>query len=332
MAKKIILSGIQPSGSLHIGNYLGAIQQWVGLQNDENELLFCIVDLHAITVKQDPKALREKTLEVAALYLACGIDPTKSKIFIQSENPDHPYLSWIFNCLTPLGWMERMTQYKDKTEKHGERTSLGLFAYPTLMAADILLYDTDLVPVGEDQIQHIELTRDIAKRFNSLYGETFKLPQAVVDADGSRIMSLQNPKAKMSKSDIDPSGTINLLDTPDDITRKIKRAVTDSGDEIVFAKDKPALSNLLVIYSKFSGKSIADIEMDYKTQGYGQFKEGLAQEIVKTLAPIQEKYKALRNDNKKLQHILDEGLQVARTKSSKKSEEIRNSVGLIRSA
>lgn len=336
MAKQIILSGIQPSGSLHIGNYLGALKQWVSLQNDENELIFCIVDLHAITVKQDPKMLREKTLEVAALYLACGIDPKKSKIFIQSENPDHPYLAWIFNCLTPLGWMERMTQYKSKTQssklKTGEASSLGLFAYPTLMAADILLYDTDLVPVGEDQVQHIELARYIAKKFNNSYGEIFKLPKAEVDADASRIMSLQNPKAKMSKSDIDPSGTINLLDPSFEIERKIRRAVTDSKTHLEEGSGQSeSLKNLLTIYAKLKNKEIENLLTDeLKGVSYGEFKDELANALIDELSPIQTAYRELRKDDRSLQAILDEGAEFAREKSSKKIVEIKTAIGIGR--
>lgn len=351
MGNKIIFSGIQPSGNLHIGNYIGALKQWKGIQDGSiaslfhgsivnnanngtieqcnNELIFCIVDLHAITVYQDPKILREKTLEVTALYLACGIDPKKSRIFIQSDNPDHSYLAWIFDCVTPIGWMNRMTQFKDKSEKQKESTSVGLFNYPALMAADILLYDADLVPVGEDQKQHVELTRDIAEKFNRVYGETFKLPSAMIDKYAARIMSLQNPASKMSKSDADPSGTINLLDVPDEIVKKIKRAITDSGAEIKFSKDKPALSNLLLIYSQFSGKPISEIETQYKSiQGYAQFKEDLAQLVVEKLRSIQQKYHEIRNDTSFLQKILEEGKEFSISRSSKKIEKVKNLMGL----
>src|SRR3990167_11538421 len=238
---KIIFSGVQPSGSLHIGNYIGALKQWKELQN-ETEAIFCIVDMHAITVPQDPQVLREKILEVAALYLACGIDPEKSHIFVQSENSDHANLAWILNCITPFGQLERMTQFKEKSQKQKEGTTAGLFDYPVLMASDILLYQTDEVPVGEDQKQHIELTRDLAEKFNKKYGETFKLPAPLIQketaplrqgfAGQARIMSLQNPASKMSKSDKDPMGTINLLDNEGQIREKIKRAVTDSGSSV----------------------------------------------------------------------------------------------------
>lgn len=329
--KKVIFSGIQPSGNLHIGNYIGAIQQWVTLQNDQNyELMFFVVDLHAITVPQDPKVLREKNLELTALYIACGINPKKSKIFIQSENPDHTYLAWIFDCMIPMGWMNRMTQFKDKSLKQGENTTIGLFNYPALMAADILLYDTNLVPVGEDQKQHIELTRDVAEKFNKTFGETFVLPKPMIDREAARIMSLQNPTAKMSKSDKDPSGTINLLEDVSSVHDKIKRAVTDSGSEVRAGEDKPALTNLLAIYSKLSGMTVAEIEEKHRGQGYGVFKENLGGVVMSALAPIQSKYKELRNDVGELKRILNEGRDFARDRSSKKIVQVKKLVGLGR--
>ncbi len=331
-----IFSGIQPSGNLHIGNYIGAIQQWLNFQNNEttgqlnNDFIFCIVDLHAITVPQDPRILREKNREVAALYIACGIDPHKSHIFIQSENPDHSYLTWIFDCITPIGWMNRMTQFKDKSEKQKESTSVGLFNYPALMAADILLYDTDFVPVGEDQTQHIELTRDIAQKFNATYGTIFKEPKAMIDTSAARIMSLQNPSAKMSKSDKDPKGTINLLDTPDNIREKVKRAVTDSGSDIRFDKDKPAMSNLLTIYSKLSRQSISQIEERCNQQGYAAFKEDLAEVIIKALVPIQEKFKKLMDDKEYLDTILNNGRDFSLSRSRQKILQVKEAIGLGR--
>lgn len=357
MAKHVIFSGIQPSGNLHIGNYIGAISQWVSLQNNQlsiindqstlkskndqlkvqPELLFCVVDLHAITVPQDPSVLREKILEVAALYLACGLDPKRVKIFIQSENLDHSYLAWIFDCFLPTGWLARMTQFKDKAQRQAqatfdvaEATTMGLFNYPALMAADILLYDTDLVPVGEDQVQHVELARDIAKKINSRFGEIFKLPKVMLDKQAARIMSLSDPSKKMSKSDVDPSGTINLLDSEEDIRRKIKHAVTDSGDEIVFRYDKPAISNLLVIYSKFSGREISEIEKEYKGKGYSDFKSDLANVVVSALKPIQDKYREIRSNEVNLNEVLDQGLKFARQKSSQKISVVKEAVGLGR--
>lgn len=342
MAKLTYFSGIQPSGNLHIGNYIGAISQWVKLQDDSakivtsssfqsnKDLIFCIVDLHAITVYQDPKILRKKNREVTALYIACGINPAKSHLFIQSENPDHPYLAWIFDCVTPIGWMNRMTQFKDKSEKQKEATTVGLYNYPALMAADILLYDTDLVPVGEDQIQHIELARDIALRFNKLYGETFKLPKPQVEQYAARIMSLQNPHSKMNKSDKDPQGTINLLDTPDIIVGKIKRAVTDSENEIKFYKDKPAISNLLTIFSKCSGRSVSDLETAYVGKGYGQFKSDLAEAVISFLTPIQKKYHEIKNNKTYLNNILEEGKQYTLGISSQKIKKVKEIMGLGR--
>lgn len=343
MQKQTIFSGIQPSGDLHIGNYIGAISQWVGLQNfiapssnatnnieNSNELIFCIVDLHAITVKQDPKLLKEKILEVAALYMACGIDPKTAHIFIQSENHDHSYLAWLFDCITPIGWLNRMIQFKDKSEKQKESTTVGLFNYPPLMAADILLYDTDLVPVGNDQKQHIELTCDIADRFNKQFEEVFKLPKPMIDTQSARIMSLQNPLSKMSKSDTNPLGMINLLDTPEEIANKIKRAVTDSGTEIVYRDDKPAMSNLLVIFSKMSGRKIPEIEQQYKGVGYSGFKSDLADAVIEALKPIQDKYNEIRNDDIYLEESLNEGRDFTLSKSSPKILQVKKAMGLGR--
>jgi tryptophanyl-tRNA synthetase len=327
MGKKIIFSGIQPSGNLHIGNYIGAISQWVRLQ-DENEAIFCIVDLHAITVKQDPKALREKCLEVAALYLACGINPAKSKIFIQSENPDHTYLAWIFDCIVPFSWMGRMTQFKAKSEKSTSST-VGLFNYPALMAADILLYDTSEVPVGEDQLQHIELTNHIARKFNNLYGETFKLTKGLIDREASRIMSLQDPTAKMSKSDADRLGTIDMLDTDEQIRDKVKRAVTDSKTHIG-GELSAAIKNLLVIYSKLSGKVTEDVTRHFEGKSYAEFKKELADVVVSSLKPIRQKYQKIMNDQKYLKEVLDGGSEWARAKSSVKIEKVRRVMGLGR--
>ncbi len=331
--KKTIFSGIQPSGNLHIGNYIGAIEQWVKLQNTNHnsDLIFCVVDLHAITVYQDPKFLREKILEVAALYLASGIDPKKSHIFVQSENPDHSYMTWIFDCVIPYGWMGRMIQFKEKSAKQKESTSVGLFNYPALQAADILLYDTDVVPVGEDQVQHVELARDVAEKFNKLYKtNVFKIPQVMLVKQAARIMSLQHPEAKMSKSLVDPLGTVNILDSREEIFNKVKRAVTDSGTEIVYRADKPALSNLLAIYSQFSGISIPDLEKQYRGASYAQFKEDLASAIDQVLTPIREKYNELRREGSFLNQVLDEGRDFAISKSSLKVKEAKRVMGLGR--
>lgn len=330
---KMIFSGIQPSGNLHIGNYLGAIKQWVEMQaNPDYELLFCIVDLHAITVPQDPKILCQKIREVAALYIACGIDPKKSRIFVQSENPNHSYLTWIFDCITPMGWMERMTQYKDKSNKQGTRTSVGLFNYPILMACDFMLYDADLVPVGDDQKQHLELAADIGEKFNKTYGDIFTIAKIFNQKETARIMSLQNPSAKMSKSDVDPSGTINLLDAPDEVEKKIRRAVTDSGNEVVYGPDKPAISNLLAIYSGFSGLSISDLENKYKGSSYGDFKSDMAGIVGEKLSAIQKRYYEIVDDAGYLDGVLDEGRDFAVELSNKKIAEVIEAVGLGRGA
>jgi tryptophanyl-tRNA synthetase len=341
---KTVFSGIQPSGNLHIGNYIGAINQWVKIQEDR-DAIFCIVDLHAITVPQDPKILRQKVLETAALYIACGIDPKKAHLFIQSENPDHPYLAWLLNCVTSMGQLNRMTQFKDKSRKaqslldirnnarrefEAENIStVGLFDYPVLMAADILLYQTDEVPVGEDQKQHIELTRDLAEKFNSRFGETFKLPNPVISKETARIMSLQNPASKMSKSDKDPLGTINLLDDEATVFNKVKRAITDSGSEIVFGSDKPAISNLLTIYSVFSGEAISKLEEKYREKKYSDLKNDLAIAINSTLETIRNNYNKIRSDDKILRQVLDEGREYIKTKSAQTLKIVKEKMGLI---
>lgn len=326
---KTIFSGVQPTGSLHIGNYIGAIKQWIDLQND-NEAIFCIVDLHAITIPQDPKTLREKTLQTAALYLACGVDPKKAHIFIQSENPNHTYLAWILDCITPFGQLERMTQFKDKSQKQASRTTVGLFNYPVLMAADILLYDTDEVPVGEDQKQHIELTRDVAEKFNRQFGETFKLPNPKIQKETARVMSLQNPDTKMSKSDSDLNGAIFLLDSEEAIKEKVKRAVTDSGNEIKKEEGRGAISNLLTIYESVSGKTTRELEEKYKGVSYSVFKNDLASSVVEFMKPIQEKYQNYMRDLDSLNKILDEGRNFAIDKSFKVLEKATLAVGLGR--
>jgi len=327
MNKPRVFSGIQPSGNLHIGNYIGAIKQWVAMQ-DQYDCIFCIVDLHAITVPQEPKVLKEKIRELAALYIACGIDPKKSVVFVQSHNSDHASLAWILDCIASMGQLERMTQYKSKSEKLKGRASVGLFNYPALMAADIILYQTDEVPVGDDQKQHVELTRDLAERFNSRYGKVFKVPEVKMFKMGARIMSLQNPEKKMSKSDEDQDGVIDLLDSPDEIQRKIKTAVTDSGSEIVFKEDKLGINNLLVIYSHLSGKSIKELEVKYQGKGYGVFKNDLAEVAVEFLKPIQDKYRQLREEKGYLNKILREGLERIKPISEKTLKEVYSKMGL----
>jgi tryptophanyl-tRNA synthetase len=322
---KTVFSGIQPSGNLHIGNYIGAISQWVKIQN-EREAIFCIVDLHAITVPQDPNKLKEKVLEVAALYLACGIDPKKAHIFVQSENPNHTSLTWILNTITPFGQLERMTQFKDKSQKH--EVNVGLFDYPVLMAADILLYQTDEVPVGEDQKQHVELTRDLAEKFNSKFGEVFKLPIPVIQKETARIMSLQDPTAKMSKSDTNQLATISLLDTEEQIREKVKKAVTDSGSKISKDEGSAAISNLLTIYSSFKNQALNESLDELDGKSYSEFKTLLADVLVAKLSEIQKKHQAIRSDEGSLRKVLDEGKEYAISRSSETLAKVKELVGL----
>ncbi|MEE1237685.1 MAG: tryptophan--tRNA ligase, partial [Turicibacter sp.] len=308
-----ILSAIQPSGTLTIGNYLGALKNFVKLQ-DEHECLFFIVDQHAITVPQDRLELRKKIKELTALYLACGLDPEKATIFVQSEVPGHTQLAWMLTCNTSMGELERMTQYKDKSQKQaakGQGIGVGLFMYPVLMAADILLYDVDFVPVGDDQKQHLELTRDLAERFNNRFGDTFKIPEPLIAKTGARIMSLQEPTKKMSKSDDNPRNFILMTDEPNVIRKKIKSAMTDSDGVIAFDREKkPGLSNLLEIYSVITGESIDSIVSRYEGCGYGQFKSDLAEIVVSELEPIQTRMKELLN-SPIIDEVLDRGAEQA---------------------
>ena len=335
--KKRIFSGVQPSGNLHIGNYLGAIANWVKLQ-DEFESIFCVVDMHAITVPQDPETLRKKTIEIAKIYLAAGIsakggsasggDPTFPIIFIQSQVPEHTELMWILNTISKMSELEKMTQFKDKTQKGGsEGAAVGLFDYPVLMAADILLYGTEVVPVGEDQKQHVELARDLAKRFNQKFGETFIIPKAFIKEEGMRVMGLDNPEKKMSKSAESAYNRIELLDDEETIRRKIKKAVTDSGSEIVYSDDKPALKNLNNIYAAFSNKSPKEIEKMYMGKGYGDFKAELAEVIIGFLTPFQEKYSALSDEE--VLEILKDGAEKVRPIAKEKLDEVKTKVGFI---
>ena len=327
--KKIILSGIQPSGSLCIANYMGAIRNWVELQN-EYDSIFLIVDLHALSSKQVPSELRQRCLSFAAQYLACGIDPKKSTIAIQSHINQHVELSWVLNSLTYMGELNRMTQFKDKSKKNVKNINAALFTYPVLMAADILLYQADLVPVGQDQKQHLELTRDIAERFNNLYSPTFTLPEPHIPKYGSRIMSLQDPKSKMSKSDTNLNNIITLLDGPEIIKKKIKRAVTDSGKSITYDEGRPGLANLLTLYSISSGKSISDIENDYKGKMYSDFKNDLADVIIEFLAPIKNEYNLLMKDKHHIENILKDGAIKATDKAYKTLDKVYRKIGLIK--
>ncbi len=326
----LLLSGVQPTNNLHIGNYIGALKQWTEIQH-RYRCLFCVVDLHAITVPQDPKMLRESTLDVAATYLAVGIDPARCHIFIQSEVPEHTELAWILSTIAKIGEMERMTQFKDKSSKQGEKTSVGLFPYPVLMAADILLYDTTVVPVGEDQVQHLELTRTIARRFNTQFGETFVVPQPLIQKVGARIMGLDDPTGKMSKSASSPANYIALTDDADTIRKKFAKAVTDSGKDIAYdAIDRPAISNLLTIFHHATGRPIKEIEKDYVGKGYGDFKKDLAEVVITMLEPIQKKMRVYRDDPAQLMKILDKGRDEARELAEKKMKVVRERVGLGR--
>ncbi len=307
-----VFSGIQPSGNLHLGNYLGALKNWVAIQ-DEYENYFCIVDLHALTVPQDPKVLRLKIREVAAVYLAVGIDPAKSVVFRQSRVSEHTDLTWLLNCVARFGELARMTQFKDKAQKGGaDSASVGLYDYPVLMAADILLYNAHLVPVGEDQRQHLELTRTLARRFNNLYGETFVVPEPMILETGARVMALDNPSAKMSKSSPVPSSYIAILDEPDVIRHKIRRAKTDSGTEIVASPEKPAITNLLDIYAATTGLTLSELEEQFGGKGYGDFKKDLAEVLVEVLSPIRERALELLDDPRELDELLEAGAERAR--------------------
>ena len=329
--KPVVFSGIQPSGQLHLGNYLGAIQQWVKLQDSKTSFI-CIVDLHAITIQQDAKKLNAQTREVAALLLAAGIDPHRTTLFVQSHVRAHAEGSWLLSCVTPLGWLERMTQYKDKAARQGSVLT-GLLTYPVLQAADILLYDANEVPVGEDQKQHIELTRDIAQRFNHLYGETFVLPEPVIRKSGARIMALDDPTAKMSKSESTAKGhAILLTDTDDDIRSAVKRATTDSGREIRFSNDpgKAGVNNLLSIYQLLTHKSGDEVEADFASaRGYADLKKAVAEVVVEAVRPIRERYERFMADPAGLDRILADGAQRARTVAEPKVEQVKVRLGLV---
>ncbi|MFH1647742.1 MAG: tryptophan--tRNA ligase [Chloroflexota bacterium] len=325
--KKRVFSGIQPTGDIHIGNLLAAIKHWVTMQEDYDNI-FCIVDLHAITVPQDPKVLKAKIREVSGLLFAAGIDPERSIVFVQSALPAHSELAWILNCFIPMGWMQRMTQFKEKSAKQREQVSVGLFDYPTLMAADILLYKTDVVPVGEDQKQHVELARDAAQRFNSIYGETFVLPEPLIPDVGARIMGLDDPTKKMSKSETGSGHAINLLDPPDAIRNKIMRATTDSHRDIIFDESRPGIFNLLTIFQLFTGQGRKKIEAQFAGKGYGDFKKVLAEVVVEGLRPLQERYRQLTSPPGHIDAILAAGAAKARPLAEKTLAEVKERIGL----
>ncbi len=326
--KKIILSGMQPTGGLHIGHLTGALRNWVQFQ-DEFECYYTIVDLHAITVRQEPAQLRRWTLDLAATFLAVGINPETSHIFIQSHVPEHTQLAWVLNCFTGMGECSRMTQFKDKSQKYPENINVGLFAYPILMAADILLYQADLVPVGQDQKQHLELTRNLAQRFNTIYSETFKIPEPYIPKVGAKIMNLQEPTKKMSKSDSNQMGVLFLTDDDNRIKNKIKRAVTDSGTEVRFSNEKAGISNLITLYQIATNKSIAEIENEFKSKGYGEFKEAVAEVLVEFLRPFKQKYSEYRKDEDFLRKVLSRGAERAQKAASKTLQKVYRKVGLV---
>jgi tryptophanyl-tRNA synthetase len=322
---KTVFSGIQPTGNLHLGNYLGAIHNWIKLQ-DQHRCIFGVMNLHAITLPQDPKALKQNVLDAAATYLACGLDPKKVTLFSQSEVAEHAELAWVFSTLTPMGWLNRMTQFKEKSAKD---ENLGLYSYPVLMASDILLYKTDLVPVGEDQKQHLELTRDIAGAFNRRFGkEYFKLPEVMIVKDVKRIMSLQDGTKKMSKSDESDLSRINLTDSADEIAKKIKKAKTDSMPTITFDEARPEMFNLINIFSAFSGKTPQEIAKEYETAGNGKFKTDLAEVVVNALRPIQEKLNQFKQDQSYVRQVLNQGREQAQAIAAKTKKEVFEIVGL----
>ncbi|EHK2345139.1 tryptophan--tRNA ligase [Clostridium perfringens] len=326
--KKIIFSGIKPSGDLTLGNYLGAIKNWTKLQ-EEYDCYFCVVDLHAITVKQLPADLRRRTLEVLAIYIASGINPEKNTLFIQSHVPAHSEASWLLTCNSYMGELSRMTQYKDKSKKMGDSIGAGLFNYPVLMAADILLYNADLVPVGKDQMQHLELARDIGTRFNNSYSKTFTIPEGYVPKEGAKIMDLQDPSKKMSKSDANPNGFILIMDEPNVIRKKISRAVTDSIGVVNYTDEQPGVKNLINILCAIKGYTPEKVVKMYDGKGYAEFKNDVAEAIVEELAPVQEKVKALLGDKKVLEEIYKKGAEKANYAAMKTLRKMQKKIGLI---
>ncbi len=329
MEKKTILSGIQATGNLTLGNYLGAICNWVKMQ-DEYDCYYMIADLHSLTVRNEPEILRKRAMQVLAIYVAAGLDPDKNTIFLQSHVNAHTKLSWILNCYTYMGELNRMTQFKDKSAKHADNINSGLFTYPVLMAADILVYNADLVPVGDDQRQHLEITRDIAERFNSIYGETFVIPEAFIGKQGARIMGLQNPTSKMSKSTTNLNDVIFLTDSPEDIRKKFKKAVTDSENCVRYDKEnKPGVSNLMTIYGLLEEKSMEEIEKEFAGIGYGEFKNKTAEAVIKKLEPLQQKYHQLLKNPEKLRAIYEQGAKKAKNRANKIVQDVYQKIGLI---
>lgn len=324
--KKVLFSGMQATGNLTLGNYLGALKNWVNL-NDEYECFFSVVDLHSITVRQNPAELRKRARVLLTLYIAAGLDPEKNCIYYQSHVSGHAELSWILNCFTYMGELNRMTQFKDKASKHSDNINAGLYTYPVLMAADILLYQAAVVPVGADQMQHLEITRDIAERFNHIYGDVFTIPEAYIGKVGARIMSLQDPVKKMSKSDENPNASIYLTDDKDTIIRKFKRAVTDSGSEIIYSNDKPGIRNLMDIYSVCTGKSIEDITKEFDGKGYGEFKLAVGESVVDVLKPVQERMDQLIKDKGYIDSVIKNNGEKANYFATKTLRKVQKKIG-----
>jgi tryptophanyl-tRNA synthetase len=327
-ARKTVLSGIQPSGHLTLGNYLGALKNWVALQ-EQYDCYYTLVDLHTITARQEAAELRERCYKTLALLMACGLDPKRNVLFVQSHVPAHARLAWILNCYTMVGELNRMTQFKDKSLKNADNINAGLYDYPVLMAADILLYDTAFVPVGEDQKQHLELARDVAIRFNNLYGPVFKVPEPMIPQVGARIMGLQDPAAKMSKSDENENNNVYLLDTPDVLERKFKRAVTDSGSEVRYSADKPGVANLMSILSATTGESFAAIEQRFAGAGYGKFKAAVAEAVIDRLKPVQQRYQEIRADEPGLKRVLKDGAGRASAHADRTLKRVHDALGFI---
>ena len=327
--KKIVFSGVQPSGNISLGNYIGALRNFVAMQHDYH-CLYCVVDMHAITVRQDPKKLREQTLALLALYIACGLDPKENIMYIQSHVPQHAELSWILNCYTMFGELSRMTQFKDKAARHADNVNAGLFDYPVLMAADILLYQTDLVPIGDDQKQHLELARNVAERFNGVHGKTFTVPEGYFPKVGGRIMSLAEPEKKMSKSDENANARVLILDRPEDIMKKFKRAVTDSEAVVEYREGKAGINNLMTIYSIATGKSMDEITNELAGRGYGDFKTAVGESVVELLRPIREKTAELLNQPDYLESVYKENALRAAALAERTMEKVRKKVGFVK--
>lgn len=324
--KKSLFSGMQATGTLHLGNYLGALKNWLEFQ-DEYECFYCVVDMHSITIRQDPAELRKKARNLLTLYIAAGLDPVKNCIYYQSHVSAHAELAWILNCFTYMGELNRMTQYKDKAAKNAQNINAGLFTYPVLMAADILLFQSDIVPVGEDQKQHIEITRDIAQRFNAIYGDVFTIPEPYIKKTGARIMSLQEPTKKMSKSDENVNASIFLLDDTDTIIRKFKRAVTDSDNQIRHSEDKPGISNLIEIYCIASGKTIEETEKEFEGKGYGEFKLAVGEAVADMLKPVQERFAELSKDKAYIDSIIKNNAEKAEYFANKTLRKVQKKIG-----